>query len=258
MANIIKTITDLFGNKIYPKTKEMAIYDESNVRLDNKLVGMDGKFLKYLLPPKVINNQSELDIAINNIPTINSEWYRSSINVLADLTLGGGVWYIEGFKTNTNYEWQKATSYHTNNTRCMSRVKWDGTWLSWNKDVISADIVQSDTVTSYDKIPSAYVMSVVSGRVNTINNNLVVYNLSFNLTAGIEKRVVAVVPNGKYTGYEPFATYVWNDSYQMATVDISNLYFENGKLNMIVKTNVTAGHTFKVLFLPTGGSLVVT
>jgi hypothetical protein len=37
MASFIKTITDIFNNKIYPKTKVNAVYDDNNNRLDTIL-----------------------------------------------------------------------------------------------------------------------------------------------------------------------------------------------------------------------------
>jgi len=37
MATVIKTIEDFFHNKVYPKTKTKAVYDDDNNRLDNIL-----------------------------------------------------------------------------------------------------------------------------------------------------------------------------------------------------------------------------
>ena len=36
----IKTLKDKLGNVLYPQTKEKAVYDDSNVRLDNKLANL--------------------------------------------------------------------------------------------------------------------------------------------------------------------------------------------------------------------------
>lgn len=171
MANIIKTITDILGNKIYPKTKEMAVYDENNVRLDNKLVSLDNKFKAYDIPSQVAYTQPELDNLLNASRTTN--WYRMSIIVNAALTLLGGVWYIEGFVTSSLYEWQVATSYDsTGSIRRLNRSKFNGVWGAWLYDIDKSSIVQSDTVTDFDKVPSAYVMNVVSNRVNALINKV--------------------------------------------------------------------------------------
>lgn len=67
----------------------------------------------------------------------NNTWYRATIsNVVAHPVLSGGVYYLEGFKTDSSYEWQIITSYSLSDDinadiRIFHRSKNKGIWSNW-------------------------------------------------------------------------------------------------------------------------------
>ncbi len=64
--------------------------------------------------------------------TSNTSWYSFAVtHIAAHNILGGGVYYVEGFKTNERYEWQKATSYESTSIRQFARSKVNGAWNEW-------------------------------------------------------------------------------------------------------------------------------
>lgn len=52
-------------------------------------------------------------------------------------TLGGGDMLIEGYKSNENYEWQKATKYDSSGIVSFARSKMNQIWTDWNSKNIS-------------------------------------------------------------------------------------------------------------------------
>ena len=61
-------------------------------------------------------------------------WHRSAVSVnAAGLALpGGGLWYIEGFKANSTFGWQKATRYSLNGTVLIYyRSLYNSVWSDW-------------------------------------------------------------------------------------------------------------------------------
>lgn len=64
----------------------------------------------------------------------NCTWYRlvMSLTRLHPI-LGGGTFYVEGFKTDNNYEYQTAQIYtnEASGTRMYKRCKSVGIWNTW-------------------------------------------------------------------------------------------------------------------------------
>lgn len=64
----------------------------------------------------------------------NWTWYRLVLGLSkAHPILGGGTFYIEGFKTDPNYEYQTAQIYTsgTSGIRIYRRAKSEGVWNTW-------------------------------------------------------------------------------------------------------------------------------
>ena len=59
-------------------------------------------------------------------------YYRFLIahNVLYN-PLGGGQWYVEGFKATNDYEWQTAKTYSASGISTYVRSKMAGAWGEW-------------------------------------------------------------------------------------------------------------------------------
>ena len=60
-----------------------------------------------------------------------------------DPILGGGNMLIEGHKTNSLYEWQKATCYNKGVKWTLLRNKYDGIWGDWDKFILNSDLKPS-------------------------------------------------------------------------------------------------------------------
>lgn len=59
---------------------------------------------------------------------MNNTWYRRVVSHgITHSVLSGGIYYLEGFKVTSDYEWQKITSYG----RIFYRSKSNGSWTSW-------------------------------------------------------------------------------------------------------------------------------
>ena len=62
----------------------------------------------------------------------------------AHAMLGGGRYYLEGYKENANYGWQRATSYATAQDvlpyKCYERSIVNGTWSDWQKAPTRAEV----------------------------------------------------------------------------------------------------------------------
>ena len=78
------------------------------------------------------------EAAINNVydnwssAMNDSTWYRGVISHnVSHSVLGGGTWYLEGYKTDAYYEWQCIRSYSGTGIRMFVRSKYNGTWNSW-------------------------------------------------------------------------------------------------------------------------------
>lgn len=169
MASYKRMAVDKDGNEILSISVESAIYSDTGVRLDNKLNEMNAK---YTMSPVVVSSQSALDNVINNASTVDRQWYRLAVRVnVENLTLGGGVWYIEGFRHNSAYEWQDATIYYTGGSAKRTRTKMENVWTSWSYILTTRDLVQSDTVGGTDKVPSAEVTKSLGLEIDAINRN---------------------------------------------------------------------------------------
>lgn len=200
------------------------LQDENDVRLDNKLNEINGYFTKYTTSPLSVLSQVELDNAINNVSSVDRQWYRLAVHVnVENLTLHGGVWYIEGFRHSSGYEWQNASTYYVGGSAKRTRAKMDSTWSAWSNILTSLDLVQSDTVSDASKPVSSVVTEALGKEIDTLNNNLVKYKyiagmavnsianqhaLVYDVASDVElagKNVLGVIPsivagwaNGEY------------------------------------------------------------
>ena len=88
-----------------------------------------------------INNY--YDTVSNDFP--EDTFYRRSVNhSVAHSILGGGEYYLEGFKSlHANYEWQRITRYGNNSITTIfmyQRSKINGTWSSWEKNIGESEL----------------------------------------------------------------------------------------------------------------------
>lgn len=176
MASYKKMAVDKDGNEILSISVESAIYDDKGVRLDNKLNEMNAK---YTMSPVVVSSQSVLDNVINNVSSVDRQWYRLAVHVnVENLTLHGGVWYIEGFRHNSGYEWQNASTYYVGGSAKRTRAKMDNTWTGWTNILTSNDLIQSDTVSDASKPVSSAVTKALNDK--KLNYSLLTSNQSLD------------------------------------------------------------------------------
>ena len=63
----------------------------------------------------------------------NLTWYRRLLDHgVYHSVLGGGTFYLEGFKLTSEYEWQRATTYNRE-TAMFFRTKERGSWSEWEQ-----------------------------------------------------------------------------------------------------------------------------
>lgn len=78
-----------------------------------------------------VNSQVDLDNAISDLSRfVNGVIYRFNINInVSGLSIGGGTWYVEGVKVDTDYGWQMIVQYGSPTTiKYRSKMV---TWGSW-------------------------------------------------------------------------------------------------------------------------------
>lgn len=89
---------------------------------------------ELLIPNIAINNEDELMAYLDNITDTDETWYRRTFGLNIAVSIwpvgGGGVYYVEGYRTSEKYEWQKAMSYG-DPIRCFMRSKRNGVWSGW-------------------------------------------------------------------------------------------------------------------------------
>lgn len=87
------------------------------------------------LDAKLLNNMDEFNKYINNVSGSMAD--KTHYNLLIDVNfqhpvLGGGQYYLEGYKAWSTYEWQTVTSYNMfASHRQFSRSKANGEWKDW-------------------------------------------------------------------------------------------------------------------------------
>ena len=91
------------------------------------------------------NTEEGIDAIYDSLHTnaSNGEWYRARVfhNVLHSV-LGGGTWYVEGYRQQEKYGWQSATCYHSGNiVKTFKRALINSTtWSDWIADATTSDL----------------------------------------------------------------------------------------------------------------------
>lgn len=79
-------------------------------------------------------DETSIDNAYNNWSSSisNATYYKGTIlhNVVHSV-LGGGVWFLEGYKDDSAYEWQEIRSYSNDGIKDYCRSKMAGAWKPW-------------------------------------------------------------------------------------------------------------------------------
>lgn len=102
--------------------------------LDERVTQLNGELKIYTFEPKIFSSVPDIDDFYNNYSNAipNHTWYRFATNhIIMHPELGGGVFYVEGFKTGSAYEYQAVRTYGTNGYNEYGRSKYDGLWQAW-------------------------------------------------------------------------------------------------------------------------------
>lgn len=111
--------------------------------------------------------------------------YRRIMNHgMAHSVLGGGRWYLEGYKDSSAYGWQKATSYG-NPTKTYTRSLNNGTWTAWVKEPTRAEI---DAVSTKEAV-------TVSAATNVVIDTNKSWKYGKTLFLNVKGHTTASIPN---------------------------------------------------------------
>lgn len=130
--------------------------------------------------------------------TPNGTLYRRLIyHAFAHSILGGGVFYLEGYRADASYGWQRITSYG-NPTRIFTRSINNGTWTTWAKEPTRAEIdaLNSKTRSEISTTYASYVIVYKRGNVGFIRISNP-KNLPANTTTDI-----GTIPDGYLPAWE--------------------------------------------------------
>lgn len=86
---------------------------------------------KKVLPQIICSNEDMFKKTLDEYSlTLNSTtFYSFALNIkFSQAQIGGGTFLVEGFKTDENYEVQRATCYTKNRAKTYQRAKFDGAW----------------------------------------------------------------------------------------------------------------------------------
>lgn len=125
-ANFVKPIKDMIGNlaSLTTNHKTTLVGAVNELKANNSLLTF----------PVVYRNVVETNAYLNTYADSFSSgtWYRTTINLNeAHPDLGGGSQYVEGYKGQTGYEWQIATTYINNSYQRKGRSRVNGVWGPW-------------------------------------------------------------------------------------------------------------------------------
>lgn len=89
--------------------------------------------------------ETELDTLYANLHTNSKDlsYYKALVvHGVAHSVLGGGTFYVEGFRHSANYGYQRIVSYGTSGTKTFAyeRSMYDGSWISWERTSYKSDL----------------------------------------------------------------------------------------------------------------------
>lgn len=176
MSGFIDFIKDRLGNIIYPITKEKAVYDDDNIRLDNKLRNIDDKFYNRTTKryPNLLT-EDDINSFYDNFSLLFPNSYEYHGNVAHSYNhsiLGGGRYVFDGFKTDEKYEWQRITKYTGSSPWTFIRSKYNDIWSSWAREISTTDIINNDATGGTDKVLSAEAGKVLGQEIDILASRI--------------------------------------------------------------------------------------
>ena len=104
--------------------------------LNDKISEINTGLVTVHMPTIAFANDTEMMSRLNNVSDKNGTWYRLSFAHITGVSAwpvgSGGIFYIEGFRSDQGYEWQRASSYGLSFVQ-YARVKYDGVWRDWEE-----------------------------------------------------------------------------------------------------------------------------
>lgn len=123
---------------------------------------------------KQFTTEAEANDYIDNFSSLMSDYtyYRLVVDfTFSHSKLGGGTYYIDGFKTWSGYEWQKAYSYEAELPRTLTRTKFQGMWKGWAK---TNDGGNANTLGGLDN--NKFVQWIGTVNLTTLNDSAIPLN----------------------------------------------------------------------------------
>lgn len=145
----------------------------------------DGSLLNSRIPQYFnVKTQAELDAVMNEYSAnlVINTYYNFTLSVaVANLSIMGGTYFVEGMKTSADYEWQRMTKYPNGNTLppllMSGRSKFAGTWTAWENiamqsgvdskvDKVTGKVLSTNDYTTAEKTKLSGIAA--GAQVNTI------------------------------------------------------------------------------------------
>lgn len=140
----LNDLVDAVANKLVAKAQLVnnGLTTEEGFALDARygktladgLANLNGE----MTATKIQSNGTTTEESINNFYDNFSSglaaqtYYKTSVSHnVAHSILGGGLWFVTGFKNSSNFEIQTIQSYSANGTRFFTRCKSGGVWTAW-------------------------------------------------------------------------------------------------------------------------------
>ena len=132
--DLFKVDTDAIVNNGVTTVAGTVLDGRMGKTLTDGLTAINNNFAQLTMSVSSVTTDAALDTAFNGLHNNAPDrtWYRSVININASgLKLTTGFWYVEGFKVNSVFGWQKVTSYSSSGVLVSQRALFNSTWSNW-------------------------------------------------------------------------------------------------------------------------------
>ena len=127
---------------------------ESEIEATNEKLTTYPYFAVKLMTEEAIDNY--YDTVGENLGTTDTHYTRVVQHGVSHSVLKGGNYFLEGYRANSNFEWQKITLYSVDReTRKFERSKVDAVWTEWVSTSYRADIDAINSRLAYKDISSS-------------------------------------------------------------------------------------------------------
>lgn len=147
----------------------------------------------------------------------DNTWYRGCVyHQTNHSVIGSGIFYLEGIRYNSLYEWQSVTTYGGSSTKRFTRSKFNGSWTSWignalesDYERIAASYLKIEQIATNFKTKMKITFSSNSGVIflfgRTISNQpigaIITYTSASNLTGNCSYEVLNGIATCTFTQY---------------------------------------------------------